>query len=878
MRAVALLIAACALLTFGWLFFWPTQVQSLAPVIGEPVQEKASTAASPVNVPREPAQPSAESKVDQPLEQKAALLLLLVDGTTGTPIPEHDFWFLPWRLTPEQGRQGLFESRNPTVRSDAEGLARITHPSRFLTFFARKDHLVGFLSVDREILNAGAPNALRFELHPELSLTIRALNQQGVAMPGVGISGALLGGLKVLGRKRHLGSTSDPAGTLTWNDLGLMLQSSKHGGRPITGIRLHAHVAGASDIVKELSPVPASGSTIDLQLPPIGSLTVHFLDPRRQPILGKSPVVLRGLNIDPLTGETQRITSESRWTLDGVAIFPTVALDQFFEVTIEDLNSVMPRIEISGPTSEEPNVTRELVLGSNLALLRGRAIDALGEPLANQRLSRSFQLDAVSMNDFVWTGPDGSFLMPLSELETNTKLDAAEFVSSKFPAIVDLHERSPFAPGITELGDLIFAEQPLLLSGRIISAVSDPNCAYTALSVEHRASVDEPWRRQSASIVRGDDDFKVLASPSPGDYRLLVQPRRRCAVPPEPIFFAPGQTGLVVRLEEGHRLTVHMSSDTVEQLHPLSQFYKLVLRQQPGVTGTADPFGKTEKMPPTGQGIGDDKLPEFSWQGLTAGFYTLEAWNPGGEAPFHVSRNLAVPGPDQTIDLGENIRKFTLRLIYPETNAERKQARAFFLSEGELAGPTFNGHAEIRLTTIPGAYDVLVLAVGFEPVLLKQLDQDMDIAMHASQSRFEVRLGQALALPDDVGLRVKIASTGEPHPGWQVPEQINKPASSSGSGGLHRQLNNAWPDRASALFDKQGRAELQLHRMGPQTIAIELIPRTNVLRAQWGRASIPIPGISPARRDLQASPELQILQISIPAAVLEAALQKAGVR
>ena len=363
-------------------------------------------------------------------ETPTTLIVHLRRGDTGEALPNHEIWYQHSRgLAWSSSWEASFMDDASRLRSDANGVLRVEFQRLAMRFFARHDHLVGRLSLSGRELQKQGKSEVTLELHPERPITIRTLDPNGRAVSGIRISRSSIyrpslwsqisswvrGGKPI--RWSYIGETATPDEPLIWQDLVHEVQDAKRSGKILDGFRFRARVPGHEEVSLDLRPIPADGSTIDLQLPSTGELKVRFLDSIGNPIPGIRTVNLRHLHLDRESGEFKPESFARRglgYLVDmgnarglrdlenGIATFPALALGEVYRISVRprrfDPYGMVTR-HIVGPTTSNPSVTRDLILDEGPVILQGRAIDADGNALRSETLYSYMIVDGRWVQD-----------------------------------------------------------------------------------------------------------------------------------------------------------------------------------------------------------------------------------------------------------------------------------------------------------------------------------------------------------------------------------------------------------------------------------------------------------------------------------------------
>lgn len=846
-RSLVVGVAAVGLATLALLFAGVGAVD--APLLGAGGEEAASTSHLPV-------QRASEASPERVVVASAPAMsspirshrLRVLRADTRAPLPGVEVWVCANGGHDAADLESVCRARGSAVRADANGVAQIGLAG-VVTVFARQDGLVGTLQLPQ-------PDAPDLLMHPDRAVTVRVWDVHGGVAAGVRLSAAVPGD----GSWYAFGATGDD-GVRAWPDFGLFL-AWKRAEVP-RALRVRASLPGHEGIVLETAALPANGAMLDLRLPATGQVTVRVLDPAGRPALGQWPLQLCAVTVHA-SGEQGRSRSSGINVVSGFAVIERVPLDGLFEVTMQP-SSVVPEIAsgvFRGPSAAQPAVEVVMGLPPAAALVRGRAVDGDGRVVRSGRMVLRF-VDRA--NDFkLWAqqlDADGGSLLVVPDASAARPLASA--VAQLFPdpkdyrrwISADLHTAAPFQPGITELGDVVFRDFPLLVAGRVVPAPGAA-CQDFQLFVEHRAPGSE-WRGLDVQVHIDVGDFSVLMPPARGDYRLRVVPNARCHIPPEPIPFTPGQRDLAIILDRGHTLELRVRLGArSEQPNTDLLLLRAELRATAGEAARRVAADRDGVPSSGGWRPGEGRGVVRYWNGLVEGTYELRVL--AGQRLLRVVPGIRVPAasggvPEVELDLSAEIGAVTLNVRTPSGEPTR-----FVLWALSAQGFNWPSHAStatpVRRLVCRGESDLWILAPEYAPVLLRNVDGDRTIVLEPCRATLRVQVDCGGPLPENVGLR--LIATAEPVVplAWDAP-----PRSSDARISPWASIDESWPASVSARVGRDGSAELVVFRPGPQRLTLEVFDRSG----RQAPVDTPLPTVGAVAGSRQS------VRLTVPRAVLQ---------
>ncbi|MEQ1633991.1 MAG: hypothetical protein ABL997_16550, partial [Planctomycetota bacterium] len=420
------------------------------------------------------------------------------------------------------------------------------------------------------------------------------------------------------------------------------------------------------------------------------------------------------------------------------------------------------QFEVRGPTAPGQLVARDLDLADAVVAFTGRALTSAGDPVVNGNLSVRWQSGSTWRSERVATDPGGRFVWILGDRvadEARTgRLVLAHDPGDATPERATL-EATARSHGVTDLGEVRLAVEPLVVAGHIVSAAA--TLGALSVHVERQAEGAEAgasdWHRASEllSAAFRDGRFEVRGQAERGRYRLRVDAEGHAPI--EPIEFAPGTTDLVIELQTGTRLRATLLlPDGLDARH-----LRVSLRPSRDATTAAHPTANQVLRAVTGAAR------EFYWRAVPAGHYTLCVETRGFAEPLFTLPDVVIPPPPdgdprlRDVDLSAVLATLRVRTSQDtDLVAGPAPHRAFAFPQpqpiaGEWEG--FDLGENGTLLPVPRRpFDLLVTHRGARPVLLRSPTGEVTVHL-APWPRVDLRFVGHESLPANVHLRVALA-------------------------------------------------------------------------------------------------------------------------
>lgn len=304
---------------------------------------------------------------------------------------------------------------------------------------------------------------------------------------------------------------------------------------------------------KPFAPIERTTAELTLVLPACGCLRVRTLDSQGRPLAASSVRARAAVTGEPVfPGSFEHSSEPAPELAEDHARFPFVELGLVVQVRGEHALHDPQRAEGPGPRFAGEEAGLDLVFATPSLLLTGRCVTEEGAPVADARLrvEGSWRPD-VGAAFTLTTDSDGRFRHALvGEAPSKGTVRFALHVFDT-PAHRDREGRVEraleLARGANDLGEIVLALPPLLVSGR----VRDEDGAAVAGARVWAAWIDRPRERTVANPLRMRDTdaegrFELNAACDEPDFELHAAKEGHTAV--QALRVAVGTRGLDVVL------------------------------------------------------------------------------------------------------------------------------------------------------------------------------------------------------------------------------------------------------------------------------------------------------------------------------------------
>lgn len=530
-------------------------------------------------------------------------------------------------------------------RSDASGRAVIAQDEQAVWVYARSGDL---LAGDRLLIDDGKQSGdFELRLVCDATLVFLTLDESGAAVAGVQLLMNSAASPNLIGF-----GTSDSAGRVTMRHA----QDARrlHAGEPSFGVIAKVLGAPGATMKVPLDPLPVD--PVVVPVPPCATLEVAATDSRGEPwpFAKAQRAAVYAATSGPATSIFAVFDEQ------GVARIEHVRCGTIVELSCEELAGA--RLTTTAPERAREVKRVELRLDPSAIAFTGRLLSPTGATLSGKYVL-AYQADTVGGFWNIVSGADGRFRRAVEQVSAgmlpiiHASGDSADQPPLLIIATVAL--RRPLESGINDLGDIVLAPAPELVSGRIErsdrGAVGD-----LSVSIERE---DEPgrWRNDGTVRVRVSDDgrFTVWGLHDQRRCRIDVG-KRGLTLQREPIVFAPGARDLVIRVECGATIEASFLIDAATPWKLLD--YSLVALNREGMIRGTRP--KTSAR---------DGRVTAAWRGLPPGRYRLRVSDSLGIEQLVAIDDIAAvaepAGEDprlRDIDLRGRVERCELLMVGPD--------------------------------------------------------------------------------------------------------------------------------------------------------------------------------------------------------------------
>jgi hypothetical protein len=756
----ALLLAALALV--AWLALRGGESPQVpSPAIGAPVaaSQRAGEAAS-ASVAAQPAAAErvgvAERKEIAPGEAATApapFEILVIDAETKLPVADAEVWVAPHAAMPPiptDPKQFPMHLRSAEERVRMIGRQyRTTADGRVLLFdrapamaVARSGQRFGEASIGAAS-PSGQGDRIRIELALDRTLRLRASDEGGAPVPGLRLSLRLWSSFR---SQPGLPQSRQVVYPLGWTDADgrLIVRHAQYwlpsiATDPDSGRRT-AHVVleegGFDDAARaEFDADAWPQEEVSVSVPAHGAIVVEM----RGGTLEGAAVRLQLADAPGVQNQTPEPFGPDRR-----ARFSPVALGRRFRVTHARAERIA--CELLGPTAPGQTVACVLETGQEPPELRYRLLDPQGHPLANlmPMLHPSAEGFAGTIGGDE-TGLDGSGRCPLPDSFLVRPVHCIDFQVSRGQGRPPLRARAMIGralqPGTNDLGDIRFAEPPLLAAGTAVGAAID-TLRNSFVFVEELgldpAGEKIPWRGLYAVTAAWKEGgrFELYGESSAARLRATLAGH---AFPPiGPIEFAKGARNVRFEVDPPGRIEMPLLLD--EGLRPTSIAARLTACDGQRLPGAAIRSSggqeRTTILEASGalQALPDPEQPNLlRWSGLAPGRYRIELF--AGVAPKPLLKPVEVIARSgetaraPEVDLRGKLRRIRLELQDP---SGARLSEAAVLHRSSDPGAEWTGEAVSDgfcdlLLAAPA--DLAILAPGFRRIDLDGVSEDRAVQL-----------------------------------------------------------------------------------------------------------------------------------------------------
>ncbi len=470
-----------------------------------------------------------------------------------------------------------------------------------------------------------------------------------------------------------------------------------------------------------------SGGEVVSVLPHGGSIEVlvRQLDGAQVPegTLVELALVPSGEEQDPvLSGKASKWSAPTR---EGRALFPWVELARTWEAIVWRPDSTLPsRSRTQGPWKPYEPVQIEIVLGADHPVVRFRALDELGQPLSRASLELEMQGFGPWGNQ-VTTDEEGRFQVDLNSTQGYER--GIVVLNRRGEGVVHSGRTvlpEPLQLGWNDGGDVVLAEEPLLVAGQVVDEAGRPASGSYLIAGADLQEVEpaaDPEDRTGFNLrlrsrrVRGKADerggFELRGTLLDDGFSLRAEVGTSRS---ETVQVERGQDGVLLVLSPCWKVSGRLLID------PEISYLGVIPRIRPRNVARGRPF----------VGISEDG--HFDFSRVRAGTYDLScSLGPSGRE-LRLLEGIVVAGDTDvgTIDLRGCIHRCEIVLVGGE-DPDQVQGQVSWrasASEQEWSKRYFNqGSVELLTDQVP--IDVQVRPRGYRHALLERLSGRREVVL-----------------------------------------------------------------------------------------------------------------------------------------------------
>ena len=652
----------------------------------------------------------------------------VLDAVSGEPIPGADVWVLTGNTSGsgaiptapvEAEVEDFVRRRGKRYQADDSGVARVEKTGEFTVIHARH----GALSRTRAFRGTEPPFLLELVAWPKLR--VRAVNPEGRPVAGI----PLRVGIKSEPTYRwRLLRTTDASGVANFSLELLGLDAL-----PTEPIAVVADIMATQlpqvAFAAGLASIPSE--PVGLALPPLGQLHVE--------IEGEAPGegCFTYLRLSDLPDFRRNPADDPRFAIarlsiaSGKTTYPHVELDRQVSVMTDGYpGAIELEAEGDGPTTGSPATTLILTKSTKLPLLSGRLLTTAGESLGaigiKLRLgwvrgehTSTFELAAE-------TGTDGRFeaLVPEGWHERDELL-LSTVASTPGSAIEGQCARAKIPGPITgprDLGDLRFADLPVLAQGRILDQTGQPLLDVLIDARERQGEERDPWFEQVGDPCESKDGEFTIFGECDGKLIALVARKSGYVMNQGSPLVPPGTRGITINLTLAGSVTGSFQNPNELVRQARLRLLSETARSADSLNLLPEPYAMAARNG------------EFHFFDLLPGRYTFLVSSPGGRELARFE-GLEVEGGSvcrdprlQRIDLSGLAQPITITVLLP-SGEPCPGARVWELVGRRGGGRWTDRQGRITLLMGKEPLDIRVQAPRYASVEFKDVRNDLVVTL-----------------------------------------------------------------------------------------------------------------------------------------------------
>ncbi|MBI5849438.1 MAG: hypothetical protein HZB39_00135 [Planctomycetes bacterium] len=713
--------------------------------------------ASPAPGPREsaplPDAPSTRDAIESPPASVPYVFRIkVVRDDDGAPVEGAELRVGPsemtWRNWPLERRRAKGEDYEDYVfragrvwRSDPSGQASIGHDEIALAVFVRSGdlHAGGHFRLE----DGKQSGDFELRLMRDATLVFLAVDDSGAPVEGVYVRATTIAGPddSSWSTTRWGFGPSNAAGRITVRHA----QTLRSRARNALVCDVSANVLGPEGEAVRVTLDPLPADPITVRIPPCARLEVVALDANGAPwtFAPGEHAVLSVTASGSFGGRSEVFGA------DGVARVGAVACNAKINLSCDQLGGA--ELNVRAPERAGDTMRVGLRVPADAAVLTGRLVAVDGNPLRGE-FDITLRVPNAGGDWNITAGEDGRFRLATQLLRAGAIPTIQVFGESQDkpprPLVAPLVIARTMAAGINDLGNIVLAPAPELVSGRI--EWNDGSAGKGIDLFIERETEPRGWRSDSTARVRvaADGTFVAWGLRDQRQCRIAVG-QFKDALPTDPIAFAPGARDVVVRLERGSTLepTFLVDHDT-----PWRTFKFSLSR------GASEPVGSSMRR----TAPDDAGRMRVGWRTIPAGKFRLAVSLPGERVPLVavddivVSGGLALDDPRlRDIDLRGRMQRCELLIVDPDERPIAEPPPRLSRADGgpssvpcQAIGP---GRFELALSS---PMDVSITAPGYR---MREHRAVAGLATVRMERAPEYRLRCRATLPPRTALRLRIS-------------------------------------------------------------------------------------------------------------------------
>lgn len=477
-------------------------------------------------------------------------------------------------------------------------------------------------------------------------------------------------------------------------------------------------------------------------------------------------------------------------------------------------------VEIAGPVAAGQETQATIEIADKVFALSGRVLGDDGQPLTKTVFPVKFDVGRSRGGKQLTTDEEGRFLWLITKAKEGESLPLKELSltmreADKPPKVCTVAPRD-LKVGRNDLGDLRFALEALVVSGRLV--FGSEGRQLSQMHVERfepnsRPGRPDQWREVKKLTIAHQENgnFDVRGKINAGRYRLVFGSEQ--TLPVKPVEFVPGAENVTIHIACGSgikatcllpkginayqmraELVPHVAPIPVTPVEELSRIQRMRMKRSNPLVARMQHRTSANT--------------QFTWRALPDGTYTLRFETQGSPKTLKQIPNVVIPPPPNgdprlvDIDLRDTLRslKITVRRDGP-VQPGRDRAMVFVLPQPDDSD--WRGLAiseETSLLPVPaGPVDLMVFMDDRQPVTVRGVQDEVELTPKPWPS-VKLTFPGLQNLPKDVRIMASCASGTRP----------NRDNRRYQVGGRSGQLSSILEPRRSPGYIEDGAATIQV--------------------------------------------------------------------